>query len=1052
MENNQQGIFAWFINNHVAANLLMVLLMAGGFMLAVNMQMEIFPRIDPRIITIDVPYPGSTPQEVEEIINRRVEQVVTGLDGVKKIRSYANEGSGLILLDLTDDAEKSKLLEEVKTEVEAMEDFPPEDADDPSIKISDPNRYVMTIALYGDASERTLRELAFFVRDDLTAIDGISIAEVFGVRDYEIAVEVSEANLQKYKLSFNEVADAVRDYSINLPGGTIRTEAGEILLRADNQAYRQSDFEKLILRTNPDGTVLKLEDVADIKDGFENIETLSLFNDKPSVFIDVLQMGEERILDVEEKVKNYVSNLSLPNGVYATTWYNNADPLRSRIELLVRNGLLGLVLVFAVLVLFLNFRLAFWTTMGIPISFLGAFLLIYLGGGTINMISLFAFIVVLGIVVDDAIIVGESIFSKYEEGMKPAHAALAGLRDVMSPVTVGVLTTIIAFLPTFFSSGILGQIMAVIPLVVVSVLLMSLVEAFIILPAHLSNVNLKTQSSVLTLIQTKLRNGLNIIIENYYIPLLRHSLKVPYIVVAIAIALFMLTMGAINGQLIKTVLFPSIDADEIVATIRLPNGTPAQETELALRHMIDQASSLRDEYKEQLPENSESIIKNISASLGSQPFAERSEGNTSQYLGSNYGEVTIELLPGEERSFSTKQVEARWRELIGDIPGAEIDFISDIFEPGADIYVELSHADFEKLLLISNQLKNTLSSYQGVVDISDNFNPGKPELQLELTDVGLASGLTLSELARQVRQAYYGEEVQRVQRGRDDIQVLVRYSETERESLGSIYDMRIRLDDATEVPLRMVANVTQGRGFSQIERANGRRVVDVTASVVEDIANSNEINQDLRDNILPTLKAEFPSLLYSIEGGQKEEEESFKGLLKALVVALIGIFSLLAVQLKSYTQPIIIMSVIPVGFVGAVIGHVILGYDVSLFSLFGIVALSGVVINDSLILMDMINRQMRSGEATINAVINAGKRRFRPILFTTLTTCAGLSPIIMEKSLQAQFLIPMAISLAAGVVFATLITLILVPALFVIQQEIINYVHKLRANLSISTN
>ncbi len=661
------------------------------------------------------------------------------------------------------------------------------------------------------------------------------------------------------------------------------------------------------------------------------------------------------------------------------------------------------------------------------------------------MISLFAFIVVLGIVVDDAIIVGESIYAKREQGITGVNAALEGMREVMVPVTVGILTTIFAFVPLLFTSGFLGQILSIIPIVVVSVLLISLVEAFMILPAHLSNVRVNGVDGALPLVQAKLRSKLQSLIQNVYTPILRWALKMPYVIVAIALSILILTMGALNNGQIKTVFFPSIDGDDIAAKLRMPNGTPATETEKIISHMLTMAEKTRNKFDGGIESNNESIFRNISANVGSTPFSGRGGpgGPQSSSSGSHFGEVKIELSASEFRLYSASEIEAYWRELIGEIPGAQITFYSNLLDAGEDINVELSHANFESLLMATEQLKSVLSEYAGVVEIRDSFELGKPELQLELTDTGLASGLTLTNLARQVRQAYYGEEAQRVQRGRDDIEVLVRYSEKERRDISSIYDMRIRLDNGNEVPFRTVALAREARGYSTIDRSNRRRIVSVTAKVEQGVGNANEINKTLKETILPSMAVDIPGLSFDFEGAEKERKESFGSLLKALSVAMLGIFALLAVQLRSYTQPIIIMSVIPLGFVGAVLGHQLLGYTVSFFSFFGIVALSGVVINDSLILMDMINRLRNQGKELIDAVMEASQRRFRPIMFTTLTTCAGLAPIILEKSLQAQFLIPMAISLAAGVAFATMITLLLIPSLYVIRANIFDSV---RAN------
>ena len=1034
----QRGVLAWFADNHIASNLLMVFLLLSGSVTMLSTTIEIFPEVDPRTITVNVSYPGSTPVEIEESINRRVEEAITGIEGIDKIRSVAAEGAGTVTAELDDDSDDRIVLDDIKSAVEQIQSFPPQDAEQPEIKDTSTISRTISIAIYGQTSERTLRELAFRVRDEITSMDGISIADVQGVRDYEISVEVSERILRKYSLSFQDVAEAVRNFSLKLSGGTIHTKNREILLRADGQAYRSSDFESIALRTNTDGTVLRLGDVSQVRDGFEDIDLSTLFNGEPAAFVNVSRVGDQQVLQIEERVKEYVKNLPLPEGVKSTVWSNRAENLRDRIDLLVRNGLMGLVLVFAVLVLFLNLRLAFWTTLGIPISFLGAFIIINMVGATINMITLFAFILVLGIVVDDAIIVGESIYAKREQGRPPLAAAIDGLYEVIMPVSVGVLTTILAFIPLLFTSGFLGKILWVIPVVVISVLVMSLVEASLVLPAHLSNVRTTHTDGAIPRVQEKLRSLLLRVIDKFYIPTLRFAIRQPYTTIAIAVCILMLAVASMAGGHLKSVFFPAIDGDNIAAKLRMPSGTPASETQIVINRMLDAALKTREDFDARLPPGSPSIVRNISASVGSTPFSGRGgpgrKRNSS--AGSHFGEVKIELLRGAQRPFKTAAIEANWRDLVGEIPGAEITFNSNILSAGSDINVELAHAKFDQLLIASNKLKVELANKTGVVEITDSFEVGKPELRLVLKDTGIAAGLTLNNLARQVRQAFYGVEAQRVQRGRDDVKVLVRYSESERHRLDTLYNMRIRLESGEEVPFHVVASVTESRGYATINRADRRRVVTVSAKIDDEIANSNEINADLRNNVLAKLERDFPSLVYSFEGAEKERTDSLKSLTKALSVAMIAIFSVLAIQLRSYTQPLIIMSVIPLGFVGAAVGHWILGYPISFFSMFGLVALSGVVINDSLILMDMINRLRAQGLSTHTAILAAGQRRFRPIFFTTLTTCVGLAPIISEKSLQAQFLIPMAISLAFGVAFATLITLFTVQALCMIRSQI----------------
>ena len=1032
-----RGLFAWFADNHIAANLLMLMLILGGAVAILSSTVEIFPEIDPHTITITVPYPGSTPDEVEESINRRIEEAVTGIEGVDKIRSTAAEGAGTVVVELSDDVDDREVLDDVKSAVEQIQNFPPEDAEDPEIADTDTLRAVITIALYGNASERTLRELAFRVRDEITSLDGISIANVAGVRDYEIGVEVSEDALRKYNLSFEQVSAAVRNFSVNLPGGTIRTSDQEILLRADGQAYRSADFANIAVATNPDGTVLRLGDIGVVADGFEAVDQVSLFNGQAAAYVTVSRVGDQQVLEIEEAIQGYVQNLSLPTGVSSKIWSNRAENLRARVDLLVRNGLMGLILVFAVLVLFLELRLAFWTTMGIPISFMGAFLIIYSVGGTINMISLFAFILVLGIVVDDAIIVGENIYNKREQGLPPLDAAIEGLHEVIAPVSIGIFTTVLAFAPLLYTVGNLGQILWMVPVVVISVLLMSLLEACLILPAHLAYPKRKIASGAIPYLQAKLRHFLQILIDKLYTPLLGFSIRQPYTVVATALSIMMLFNALIEGGHLKVVFFPPIDADTISAKVRMPSGTPAAETRSVILHMLDSVEKVREDYDQRMVDE-QSIIRNISASVGATPFSGRGGpgARSNSSTGSHFGEVKIELLRGEIRPFKASRIEADWRQEIGEIPGAEITFRSSILSAGDDINIELSHTDFQQLLKSVERVKESLYGYAGVSEIKDTFEAGKPELQLTVKQSGLAAGLTLRDLARQVRQAYYGAEAQRIQRGRDDIKVLVRYSESERRSLASIHNMRIRLQSGQEVPFHTVAEMKEGRGYATINRADRRQIVTVSAKVDKDRANANEINDKLRDEVLTELKRDIPGLFYSFEGKEKERMESIDSLEDGLFIAMIAIFSILAVQLRSYTQPLIIMSVIPIGFVGAAIGHILLGFPISFFSMFGLVALSGVVVNDSLILMDMINRLQAQGMAVEESIIAAGQRRFRPIMFTTLTTCAGLGPIISEKSLQAQFLIPMAISLAFGVAFATLVTLVVVPALVKIRADI----------------
>lgn len=1034
-----RGMFAWFATNHVAANLLMISLLVIGGLSALNTKVNVFPDIDPRTISVRVFYPGASPQEVEESISRRVEEALAGIEGVKRVRTNSSENMSSVTVEITDDATKSAVLDDVKSAVDGIQNFPPQDAENPTVSDATMTRKVLTVALWGDAPERSLRELAFRLRDELSGLDGISLVKVEGVREYEIAVEVSEDSLQRYALSIEDVTAAVSGFSVNLPAGSIRSNSGEILLRTDAQAYNRLDFEKLIVHADSMGTVVRLSDVATINDGFEESDTSSRFNGNAVSYVTVNSVGEQQVLDIEQKIEEYLAGWATPDGVQATVWGNGADVLRSRMDLLLRNGGMGLILVFLVLVLFLELRLAFWTTMGIPISFLGAFLIIPLLGGSINMISLFGFILVLGIVVDDAIVVGESIFAKREAGLPPAQAAIQGLREVISPVTMGVLTTILAFLPLYFTTGFFGDILWVVPVVVISVLLMSLIESFMILPAHLSGARKKTKRGTLVFVQTKLRNGLQWIIDNWYLPILKRAVDYRYVTMASAIAIGALTVGLVRGGFVDVTIFPRIDGDNVSAKLSMVGGTSAAETERVKDHILAMAEQLREEMDAKTPPDEASIIRNVAGTLGTQPFGGGGGPHAgSSSSGSNVAEVALELSPGEDRSISTYAISNRWKELVGDIPGVDsLTFASSMLSAGDDVSVELGHSDFDKLLSATEQLKAYLGQYNGVSEIADSFETGKRELDFELTKAGIAAGLTRQNLARQVRQFYYGAEAQRVQRGRDDIKVLVRYTEEERSKLASLDELRIRLPNGEELPLATVATFSEQRGYSTLERTDRKRIVRVTAAVNQEAADPGEINATLKDTFLPALMQDIPGLNFSFEGAERERMESMASLARGMAIALFAIFALLAVQLRSYTKPLIIMAIIPLGMVGAVLGHMFLGYSLSFFSMFGVVALFGVVINDSLVLLDLINRLVDDGVPIREAVIRGGRRRFRAILFTSLTTFVGLAPMVLETSMQAQFLIPMAISLSGGVAFATFLTLLLVPALVLFREDML---------------
>lgn len=1053
--DEKKGLLSWFASNHVAANLLMLLIITSGLLTIFTIKVEFFPEFNLDVITVTVPYLGASPSDVEEGVVTRVEESIAAVDGIKRLTSTAGEGAGMIFAEVEEYADSTEVLDDIKAEVDRIITFP-EETEKPIITEIMTRYEVVTIVLYGDVSEKTLKRLAEQVRDDLTAMENISQVDIAGVRPYEISIEVSEKTLRRYGLSFDQVAKAVRESSLDIPAGSVKTTGGEILVRTEGQKYFGREFERIIVLTRNDGTKVRLRDIATVKDDFEDVDLYSRFDGKPAALVKVFRVGDQGALDVADTVHRYTEEKrsSLPAGCSMATWEDQSVVLRSRIGLLTRNAYLGLALVFICLTLFLNIRLAFWTTLGIPISFLGAFWLMPRFDVSLNMISLFAFIMSLGLVVDDAIVVGENIFTYRRQGMDPMKAAIKGVREMAAPVTLAILTTVFAFVPLLYIIGVMGKILRVIPIVVISVLMVSLVEALLILPAHLSSNVFAGRFkmfnfiirifNVIDRIQMWTEKRLEAFVNGRFADFVIRAVKWRYVTLATGCAIFVITIGFILGGYIKIVFFDPVEADNMIATLTMPQGTPAEQTEAIVKRIEQAAEQVRREFDARRI-GKPSIIKHMATTIGAQPAAQG--GGPVRGIGAvsaaHLGEVNVELLGAEERDLSSNDLKNRWREIVGDVAGvSSLTFISEFMTTGEAINVELSHQNFDILLQSVERLKSILREYAGVSDISDSFEAGKAELKLELKDTGRTLGLTLSDLARQVRQGFYGEEAQRIQRGRDDIRVMVRYPEEQRKSLADIENMRIRLPNGTEIPFKTVADVKYGRGYATIRRAERRRVVSVTADVDETLVTARDVNKDLVRNVLPSLTREFPGLQYRFAGEERERSESFSSLLVTFPLALMAIYGLLAVQFRSYLQPVIVMSAIPFGIVGAVIGHVLMGFvfmtkfNLGLLSMFGIVALSGVVVNDSLILIDLINRERKSGVTLSQVVRDCATRRFRPIMLTTLTTFFGLVPMMLERSLQARFLIPMAISLAFGVMFATMITLLLVPSLYMIIEDI----------------
>ena len=1033
-----KGMIEWFARNGVAANLIMVFIVVSGIIAVTTVREEVFPEIELDRINIEVPYLGAAPEEVEDAVTIRIEEAIQGVDGIKQIQSTASEGMGTVIVELELGADARKVVDDVKSSVDAITTFPVE-TEKPIIRELTRRMQVTDIAVSGDVDPFTLKATAERVRDELTAIPGITQVDVVSAPPYEISIEVSEVALRRHGLTFDQIADAVRRSSLDMPGGSVRTQGGEILLRTIGQAYRGEEYENLVLWTRADGSRLRVGDVATVVDGFAETDQFARFDRTPTMMVSVFRTGEQSALEIAALVHDYIDEAQtrVPNGISLTIWQDTAKMLSARLSLMLRTGATGFALVFIVLALFLDLRLALWVSLGIPISFLGAIALMPSLDVSINVMSLFAFVLVLGIVVDDAIIVGENIFRHQEDHGEGLRGSIEGGQEIAKPVIFAVLTTVAAFSPLLFVPGMMGKIFRVIPLVVIPCLLFSLIESLGILPAHLSHLRKQGRPGVWRRFQGLFANGLKLFIRKVYKPGLELGLRWRYLTAAVGVAMLILTGGMVLGGWTSFHFFPSIEADVVAASITLPQGTPATVTSATVEKLEVGAARLRARL---LDDTGLDYFRHVAASVGDQPMASRGGGPigpTQSFAVSHVGEVTIELAPSETRAYTSEQLGLMWREMTGPIPEAvDINFNMSVMGPGDDVDVQLAGPDIDDLRAAADDVKRRLAEYAGVYEISDSFRAGKDEIKLGIKPAAQTLGLTLQDLGRQVRQAFYGEEAQRIQRGRDDIRVMVRYPQDDRRSLGALESMRIRTPNGGEVPFSQVAVVEPGRGFASIKRVDRNRAVNVTASVDATVTSAGQVIADLQARILPEVLASYPGVFYTFEGAQAEQVDAVAGLQRGFILALLLIFALLAVPLRSYVQPIIIMSAIPFGLVGAVWGHFIMGLDVTMMSAFGLVALSGVVVNDSLIMVDFINRKRRLYTDIATAVREAGVNRFRPIMLTSLTTFVGLVPLMTSKSFDAAFMVPMAVSLAFGVLFATFITLMLVPTAYLILDDI----------------
>ena len=1040
------SIIKWMAEHPVAANLITVFVIAVGILSVTQMPQKTFPEFSLDAVSVSVSYPGASPLEIQDSIVRPIEDQLSGVDGIDSVTATISEGRGGVVVSFLRGENIAKKLDEIKTEIDRIRVFP-DDADEPSVEQASNNSRVLEIALHGDASEAVLKEEAHRLKEELTSLPAISFVEIVNTRDYEVSIELSRDMLRAYGITISEVAQIISQSSLELPGGSIKTNTVAIPIRTTGRNYTQSDFENIIIRTSPDGGRVYLRDIAKVVDGFQDTDLSTNFNGDPSVSINVFRVGDEQVLTIVEEAIDHLDlkfRPTLEDGIDVTVWQNEATNLQDRIDLLVNNAAIGLVLVVLCLALFLDIRLAFWSAFGIGISFTATFIIMSSIGMSINMISLFGFILAIGIVVDNAIVVSENIYTNSEKGMPAMQAAVKGTQRIAIPVVFSALTTIVAFWPLTQLPGVLGKFLTDIPIVVMVVLSLSLVQALIILPRNLSKLDLSPSYrpnlvfKALNLVRSVVDTGLQWFVRVPLDAVLRFTTNgfAILIPIAFAIALMMMTVGLLAFGYVKFNFFPSIDGDFVTASIEMDDGTTFDMTQKVAEDVRLAALKAGSLIQNGLPKSAPSVIVGINVVVGRGVAAGGPGGGTAAN-GATIANVVVQITDPTQRSWASSEFEAVWRNAIGPVASVKTLSVSaELTGAGAAVAIEMSLPDGDDISPVVADLRENLRKIPGLFSLQDDNSAGRLEFRLALREEARLYGVTLSDLANQTRAGFFGLEATSVQRGADNVSVIVRYPANERDSLSDLLSTWITTPSGDQIPLSTVAKIEEGQAPAQILRRDGRQVTTLTADLDTAISTSSEVKVLIETDLIPKLKAKYNNLILTSGGEQREQADAQAALSQALGIALFIIFALLALVFRSYIQPIVVMSAIPLGLIGAVSGHYIMGIPLTILSIFGIIGLAGVVINNSLVMVDVYNEHIDNNMVVREAVILGTKQRFRPILLTSLTTFLGVYPLIMETSLQAQFLIPLAVSIGYGVLFGTVIIVLTVPALFMAQHYV----------------
>lgn len=1025
--SNVTGLIAWFARNHVAANLLMIAIVVVGVAVALNIRQEIYPLFEVDTVDVNMQYRGASPEEVEQSVILPIESELRGLELTRRIESSASEGRAHVSVEIMPGFDRNRALQEVTAAVARISLFPDE-IEPPLVSLgSSRRRGVNYVAVSGNLDTRTLIQMAHLVEDGLLAQPEIALVELSGVRRPEILIEVPQNQLRSHDLTLGQIAQAIDRAALDVPAGTMKTAGGDILLKTTERRYFGSEFAEIPIRSSSTGAELKLGDIATIEDGFEETKRESYYNGKPAVSLSVYASENQPPIKVAEAVKRYVDQIqpTLPESVEVEVSYDRTEDYSERINLLKYNGTLGLLLVLFALGLLLELRVAFWTAIGIPVSILGSLILLPLMNASVNMISVFGFIVTLGIVVDDAVVVGEDIFHKISQGMSRMDAAVAGVREMTIPVIFAVSTNIIAFLPLFFVPGESGRFLNVLPAVIIAVFAVSLVECLLILPSHLAFSRKHPHSNSIfsrfDRAQTELRVKLDSAMEGFYRPILNLVIRLRYITLAVFAAVLLIVIGYTWSGRVNFTFNPTIENDYIQGELEMPTGTPVART----REVIFIVEEAAKRAIARLEEENPGFVRNIRVSV-----ADRGNDNAAR--------VAIKLVPQNYRKVTGAGFVNVWREEVPEIPDMEALFFDYLAGPGGEaaIYIQLSHPEVDTLRQAAEELGDMVAKYPGVTDIRKGFGKEMPQLSFEIKPAGQSMGITARDLGQQIRNAFYGAEALRQPREREELRVMVRLPEKDRRSLSALEGLLIQAPNGAEIPISQAAEIIETTAPVRITRVDGARVVNVTGNVIAGVTNGNKVLSAMEKKELPELLKRFPGLRYTLEGEQRDQREATTSLSIGLTASLFAIFAIMAAILRSYLQSLIVLLTIPWGLAGAVVGHILLGFDLSIYSVLGMIALCGMVVNGGFVLAMTRNRYFERGLTLNEATIQSAQRRFRPILLTALTTFLGLGPMIFETNEQALFLVPMAISLGVGTLASSLVVLILVPVTFVILEEV----------------